>query len=102
MPMNCKAGWLTEMSIAMYARADLPLLRSPFSATLAMTVALALLLAFGLVVHQGVKQAALRQVEASAQTAAHWRCSYSKGALERADCLGVFQATRVASRGPAQ
>lgn len=81
----------------MFAHADLPQLRSPFSATLAMAVALALLFAFGLVVHGIVQQAALRQIETSAQAEAVWRCAWSKGASARDDCQNDFRVRRVAS-----
>ncbi|MDP1535530.1 MAG: hypothetical protein Q8N44_16970 [Rubrivivax sp.] len=82
----------------MYARTDLPPLRSPFSATLAMSVAGALLLAFGLVVDQGIQQATLRHIEADAQAEAVWRCAVSKGNSARIDCEESFRMERVASR----
>ncbi len=83
----------------MQSRADIPLLRSPLAALLAMIVAAALLYSFSQVVHQGVRQAAERHLEASAQADAAWRCNLSKGPLARAECIGTFESIRIASRG---
>lgn len=86
------------MNITMNTRADLLLLRSPVPATLAITVGLALLVAFGHVVQEGSQQAALRHIEAGEQAEAVWRCAVSKSASERADCQVAFRIELVASR----
>ena len=86
----------------MRSRADTPLLRSPLAVLLALIAAAALLVCFTNAVHQVVQQAAARHLDDSVLADATWRCNLSKGPLARAECMGSFESSRVASRAVTQ